>query len=540
MTFLEPLMALGGLAAIPVILLYLIRQVPVRRVIPSILLWQGLPGRSRDSVSWRRVRRWLSLLLQLLFVALVVLALCQPQPGSGAPGLPTVLVLDNSASMAAGGRLEELKKSAAAWLRSMPPGSEACLLTTAPDPAVLLSWTSDTARQLAALDGLGTADRPVGSEAALRLAVQLAQSRGGRVVLVTDGVGRGRFRVPEGITVSLVEGMVANSGITRFGARRSPAGPDDILLFAKVHVGAGGADHEGGRARLVLERGGRVVDARDLGPGDSMQEWTYPAEGPAQFALRLEPADGFLIDNRAELEVSELPTVEVLFISEPDPIWEAALGAIPGVRVTRVWPPEALRYGDPSKVAIFQGASPPPDFQAAGLILIDPSAEGFWGKPVGLVEDLAVSQAAVDDPVLRLVQLEKIGVTSATEFKIAPEARVLASADGVPLIFGRWDREPRWLVLAFNPRRSDWVLKASFPVFLANLLDAVRGETGQPLVDERLHPAMTALAPQQLTSESAPGLVVQPPGWPIWWWLLAVATAWLLVEWGTFHRRLSE
>ncbi|MFO7323547.1 MAG: BatA domain-containing protein, partial [Chloroflexota bacterium] len=78
MSFLTPLALIGGLLAIPILLLYMLRL--RRREIPvsSTYLWQQLLLDREANTPWQRLRRNLLLLLQLLILALLVLALARP------------------------------------------------------------------------------------------------------------------------------------------------------------------------------------------------------------------------------------------------------------------------------------------------------------------------------------------------------------------------------------------------------------------------------------------------------------------------------
>ena len=102
MKFLFPA-AWGALGlAVPIIVFYLIKTRLQRRLVSTTLFWQQLAPQIYNTSLWRKLRRWLSLLLQLLFLAALVFALAQPlaswqslQPAS------LVIVLDPSASMEA-------------------------------------------------------------------------------------------------------------------------------------------------------------------------------------------------------------------------------------------------------------------------------------------------------------------------------------------------------------------------------------------------------------------------------------------------------
>ena len=118
MSFLTPLGLLGGLLAIPIVLLYMLRL--RRREVPvsSNYLWQQILLDREANTPWQRLRRNLLLLFQLLILAALVFALARPfiVVPSVSTG-QTALLLDASASMNAtdsadGSRFEEARRRA--------------------------------------------------------------------------------------------------------------------------------------------------------------------------------------------------------------------------------------------------------------------------------------------------------------------------------------------------------------------------------------------------------------------------------------------
>ena len=91
----------GGAAALTVVLYILrLRRRPV--AVPFAPLWHSVLGDRDASRLFSRLRRWISLLLQLVLLALLAFALGDPRPtGSLGNGRNVVLLIDASASMQA-------------------------------------------------------------------------------------------------------------------------------------------------------------------------------------------------------------------------------------------------------------------------------------------------------------------------------------------------------------------------------------------------------------------------------------------------------
>lgn len=96
------LVSLFAAAGAAVIVLHILRLRRRRFVVPFGPLWQSMFAEQRASALWRRLRRTTSLLLQLLFIALVVGALGDPRLSDRfLAGRHIVLLVDTSASMQA-------------------------------------------------------------------------------------------------------------------------------------------------------------------------------------------------------------------------------------------------------------------------------------------------------------------------------------------------------------------------------------------------------------------------------------------------------
>lgn len=106
--------ALWALASLVFLILFsLWRQGAQRVTVPSLLLWKKIPERNPPVRALRRPRWRLELLLQALAIAAAVAGLAGPYRDSDVPQPRRIaIVLDTSARMAAGGRLEKSKADA--------------------------------------------------------------------------------------------------------------------------------------------------------------------------------------------------------------------------------------------------------------------------------------------------------------------------------------------------------------------------------------------------------------------------------------------
>jgi len=242
MQLLTPLALAGGLLAIPVLLLYMLRLRRQELEISSIMLWQQLLQDTEANTPWQRLRRNLLLLLQLLILAALVFALARPfivvpAPGSGR----IVLLLDASASMnaadvAAGTRFRAAQQEAQSLLAALGVDDRVTLIRVAERPQLLASASNDRLALQAAIQdaqpGSGSADWP----AALTLALGgMAQSDDFNLVIISDGgLGDPALlpELPARVTWLPVGAAGENLAITALATRRRAA--QAAQLFVRV------------------------------------------------------------------------------------------------------------------------------------------------------------------------------------------------------------------------------------------------------------------------------------------------------------------
>src|SRR6185436_9928431 len=100
MTFAQPWFLLGFALFAPIILLYLLKQRRRRMEVSTLMFWDKILRDEQTVTSLTRLKKLLSLLLQLLFVALLTLAAARPSLSGKLTGARRiVLLLDTSASM---------------------------------------------------------------------------------------------------------------------------------------------------------------------------------------------------------------------------------------------------------------------------------------------------------------------------------------------------------------------------------------------------------------------------------------------------------
>lgn len=481
---------------VPLLLLHVLKTTRPRLRVGSVLFWRGVAQEQRAAHPFKRLRRSLGLLLQVLALTAIAWAAARPvvEAALGGEGIARAIVIDTSASMLArerGGatRFETAREAALELTAGLGPGDQATLIAVDRAAWILVPWTSDRAALAAGLEEL----RPRHATTALDEGLLLAAAAGGpervEVHLLSDGAGPPLVPVelPGPLRFRCCGETDHNLGLAAVDLRpstRSAAGGEGLSyeVFAAVRNGS----KEPRPVFVGLVRAGRLLSARQV---------TVPAQAdlpvvlearltPGPVSVRLlpvqaPPLDALSVDDEAFLLVPEEGGVAVGLLGEGEsPALERALQAA-DARLRRGSP--AAFQDDPElRLVVCEGplpaALPPRD-----CLLFAP--EGDVG-PIRLGPPVLRPRLGGwdrQDPLLRFVDLSEVQIESARPLLLGAGARALVQGEdprtGEPLVLVAAWREgaAQRVVVGFDPYRSTWPLRASFPIFVRNcVLEAGR------------------------------------------------------------------
>jgi hypothetical protein len=359
------------LAGVPVgiVALYFLklRRRSVR--VPSTMLWRRSLEDMHVNSLFQRLRRNLLLFLQLLAVALAMLALAGPRmKGTSGLGQRFVLMIDTSASMAATdvkpSRLAKAKEAAKKVVSEMDADDLAMVITFAEKARVVSNYTSDSRILAQRIDAI----EPSQSRTSLREGLQVAAGLANPSKQIGEGVVASSVVTPklfiytdggfvdvEGFSLGNLEPEVVvigpppprysapteetvpsqrkvkvrdpsdNVAILALQTRRDDDKPDLYQLFGRVHNYR--AEEVATEAQLYrLEAGqpgaaARLVDAIALTIGAQNEQafkFDLPDTGLAAYEVRLTVKDALELDNRAYTVVGTTRKAQVLAITEGD------------------------------------------------------------------------------------------------------------------------------------------------------------------------------------------------------------------------------
>jgi hypothetical protein len=297
-------------------------------------------------------------------------------------------------------------------------------------------------------------------------------------VIISDGaLPEALPSLPGEVRFVGVGGGDANLAITALATREGGAGPQAFLRLVNysdtdaevlIEFSADGALFDA-RRLAVPAHGSADLTLTDL-PYDMRVLQARLADASSDGASSID--DALPIDNVAWAVHTPPASGRVLLVSAGNLFLERALGALPSVDLVRLAPDQPLP-AEPYDLYVYDGVITG-TLPAGNLWFIGPMSSVGDGFPIevgGVFTDTTVTDVAADDPLLRYVDLSNMHVLQARRVEPPPGARVLAQAEGGPLLFVAERPEGRLAVLTFDLHDSDLPLQIAFPILTANLAD---------------------------------------------------------------------
>ena len=489
MNFLAPA-AFAFAAALPVVILfYLLKRKRVVKLVSSTLLWQKFLAETQASAPFQRLRKNWLLILQLILLTLAVLALSRPFFKTKAkPAELRVVILDASASMQATDesptRFEKARSEALKWVDSLANTDQMVILQAGANTEVKQSATSEKAALRRALQACACSDGPTRLVPALRMAESLVRDqRSAEIHLFSDGA------VPElnefeNKALPLIYHRVGkganNAGIIALDVRANPEDARQRAIYGSIaNFSSNSVETE---VELLLDD--RLLETRPLkipAGETSPQVFLASQVRDGVFTLRLTGKDDLAADNQASI-VSLLPKpVRVLLVSRGNRLLEKALRSVANVELaTTTDLTDAASAWD---FVVLDDVTP--TVWPAGNVLAFHAVNTNWIQGVTRVEAPAIVDWRAAHPLLRYSGFDNVQVMQSLTAKTPTWAVSLADAPQAPLMLAGELGRQRIIWIGFDILESNWPLRVSFPIFIANAvewLNPANAKGGQLLV----------------------------------------------------------
>ncbi len=579
-----------------VLAMYSMRWRMPQRIVSTTALWTRVLARGRGAGRLGQLEHLVSMLLQLAIGLLLVLAVGQPRFGcQSKAGRAVVLVLDASPSMATVERVEtrfELaRRRALSRIESSATSDELGLVLAGGAPQVL----APLGRNHALLQrAIGAATLRFGSGTladAVQRACSLLGGGGGSIAVITDG-----FEDPgacDGATLELVivGSPRPNVGITAFAA----AIPPHDALHGTTFIRVENAWSAPVSIEVRLDLDGKLLQVwpleLDAGKEAHRSFDGLPLSETGLLEARLakihfadNATDALKEDDHAYAVLAQRPRTPIDLIGSNEPL-RLALESNTRYAVSVRQTLEEARA--PIKVVIGTVTS---TLREGRYLLVNPRGQDLPFQDKGVTIEPKITRWDDRHPILRRAVLSDLYVNEARTLVIPPAATAIVSSLSTPLIFALDDGKLRLVTFGFDLDQTNLPLRVGFPVLVYNaidwLLDArdaaenargfhvasgidvidpsnrttrhdpvngfvpvpegevgfyrARTSDGRPLpavaVSVSSHVETIGAAKQATATPAAAGRVRDREGWI---WFLLVALVLLVVEWVTYHRRVT-
>jgi hypothetical protein len=483
MNFLAPSAFLFALAIPVVVVFYLLKRRRVVKLVPSTLLWQKFLAETQASAPFQKLRRNWLLFLQILLLILAVLALARPYyAGKTKAAQLRVVILDASASMQATdempSRFEKARAEALKWVDALKDNDQMVILLAAPNTEVKQSATSDKAALRRALQSCVCSEGPTRMVPALRMAESLVRDqKDAEIHLFSDGA------MPElsefenkalPLVFHRVGGSDNNMGIIALDVRSNPEDARQRAVYASV--GNYSTNEQSNELELSLDD--RILETRPLHlkPGEtSPQVFFASQERDGVFTVRLTGKDELAADNEARI-VSLLPRpIRVLLVSRGNRLLEKALRAVPSVDLVQAatLTDNAADYD----FVVLDDVTPAvwPQVNVLAFHVVNTN----WCGEVSSVESPAIVDWRSSHPLLRYSGLDNVQVMQSYMAKVPTWAVSLVDSPQASLVLAGELVRQRIIWIGFDVLESNWPLRVSFPIFIANAADWLNPATAR-------------------------------------------------------------
>jgi Aerotolerance regulator N-terminal len=480
--------ALALFALTPLLLVaYLTRERSRRVRISSVLAYRALGAtRSKRFGGWPRLD-WL-FFVELLILALAVLAAAGPYVVHRNRNF--AVVIDNSAAMQARNPDGSTRfAGAVAHLSGLLGGqhfpAHLAVYVTAPQPHLLAAPFSSFAAARRALSAVEVTDAPT-DPAALKDLITglLADPRLNGVYYA------GAYAVatphPPRLVARSFDAPLANAALGTFTLRREAFGSPTLhghVAVANFSPAPQTLSVTVSNGKTVLARAQTHLAADEVGALD------FPSLRLAEvYQAKLEPADGFALDNTAWATAGAVRAIAVLFVS-PAPGDASGLERLPGVKLTTRKPdaytPEDLAGAD---VAIFEYGVPKELPSVNTLLVMPPPNDPVFDFAILPAAHVSITGWNTTDPLTDSVNFRLLNPRVGEFFGVHPWMQRVATGPSGGLVMRGMRAGHRFVAIGFNP--FPYLGRQNLPmsILTLNMLSYLAGlgsdaggfRTGQP------------------------------------------------------------
>ncbi len=512
--------------AIPIIALYILKLRRRREPVSTLMFWEQLFKERQTTSLFQRLKHLLSLLLQLLFLALLVLAIARPQfafiTGSARQ---LILIVDRSASMNAvlnfnlenpetESRLDSAKETALQIVQGLRFMDEMSVISCHTRPIIHTPFTGHQKTIREAIKSIEPTDIKTDLKPAIDLSLAVAQTKPNPEIIILSDFQRiseetltdfqnlqskntdsdddnddddddddddDKQEEKRNIKLHLIQIGEENDnvGITQFRVRKSIVNAFDYETLLSV-INTSEVEKQ---CSVELYFNENLFDVRPytLAPGETKTEIfsNFTFEGGELKAV-LDIEDALKTDNIAYATLPMRESITVLLVTEENPFLTNALAVDEKIDLTVATPTEYEANTREFEVVVFDRYSPSALSDGNFMFIYPPNSD----TPLNIGTDDSVATWDIGEeietpiitewerthPILQHVQLENVLIGKAYAVTPPPTSKILVRSFEAPVVFVDVTPKRKIVFAAINILESDLPLRIAFPVIMANTI----------------------------------------------------------------------
>ncbi len=510
-----------GIVPPAIVALYFLKLRRQPLEVPSTYLWRRTIEDMHVNSLWQRLRQNLLMFLQLLLIALLMLACLRPSfRGQIALRNRLIFLVDVSASMSATDvdqadtRLDFAKKKVDDLIEQMAPGDAAMLISFADRVMEIQPFTTSKRLLRDRLQRLKATQRTSAIDEALKAAAGLAnpgRSSGGKardtasaaalpadVFILSDGGFRSKPDFSWGnlnpVYVPIGKPGSSNVALTAFSAEVNSNQPDKMQAFAEIE-NFSAAER---KVRLSLELNGVLLDAATatVPAGDTGGvSFAFDKVPEGTLSVAIDEPDMLDVDNRAFSAINAPRQARLLLVTDGNDALEQALATRSLQRLAEVSViavdgmqdqafEDATLQGDYDLI-LFDRCQPEKSPACNALYIGSVPPGGEWKQD----EQDALGPQVIDvesmHPLMKYVNFGDVRFVRCRPCEGPPGTRILVESEQGPMISVAPRQGFEDVVMAFpimandeegnSIPNTDWPIRYSFPLFFKNVVQYLGG-----------------------------------------------------------------
>jgi len=483
------------LLLIPLLLaLYLLKLKRRTQIVSSCMLWDQVIEDMKANTLFQKLRKYLLLPLQILFLAAIIFAIARPIiQKSTIVAQNSILIIDGSASMKSTDvgetRFQKAKQEAIKMVNELRGGGKMMIILAGPYPKIISGLTSDKISLKDSIDKLQAGDTTTDMGKVLRMALSYSKElKQSEIVILSDGA----VNIDENIGsidtplrfIKFGSNNANNAGIINIEVyQEAPDTRSDLQVL--VHLkNFSRLKRQSALLELYLNK--KLIDVRQINIEPQERRSVIfdnikYARGYIEAVLDLD--DDLSVDNRAYYALNDLKPFRILMEGDGNTFLEKAIRSYS----SEIEIHKGNDLKDDYDLAVYDG-SLPASLPDKSMILINPGASLPYGKLLSQKNEPRVIDWDRSHPIMRFVDLSDLQIDSISNYEMPSWIKPVAETDRGILLWAGENNGRRVVIIPYDTHPgalNNFAMLSAFPIFIFNALEWI-AETGKP--DTQLKP----------------------------------------------------